>query len=147
MQIEKSSECHNHKIQPTTDTKRKRKRTKTNTYKTNKQNRFSDIKLLLVTYIYTYICIKSVYYTSKTILKWVKNAQNVFPSKRKFIKYFMIICILLLFFRSYLPCTSINGLRRPEISVGISLKGHNSSLSHTLVLLKLTHSFLPLPLL
>ena len=51
------------------------------------------------------------------------------------------------FFRPYLPCISINGLRRPEISVEISLKGHNSSLSSTLVLLKLTHSFLPLPLL
>ena len=32
-----------------------------------------------------------------------------------------------------------------EISVEISLKGHNSSLSNTPVLLKITHSFLPLP--
>ena len=59
----------------------------------------------------------------------------------------MIICILLLFFQPYLPCNSINGLRRAENSFEISLKGHNSSLSNTLVLLKLTHSFLSLPLL
>ena len=48
------------------------------------------------------------------------------------------------FCRPYVPCTSMNGLRRPEISVEILLKGHNSSLSNTLVLLKLTHSFLRL---
>ena len=35
--IEKSRECHNHKPQPTPDTKRKKKMTKTNTFKTNKQ--------------------------------------------------------------------------------------------------------------
>ena len=35
--IEISRECHNHKPQPTPDTKRKRNMTKTNTYKTNKQ--------------------------------------------------------------------------------------------------------------
>ena len=35
--IEKSRECHNHKPQPTPDTKRKRKMTKLNTIKTNKQ--------------------------------------------------------------------------------------------------------------
>ena len=35
--IEKSRECHNHKPQPTPDTKRKRKMTKTNAHKTNKQ--------------------------------------------------------------------------------------------------------------
>ena len=34
--IEKARECHNHKPQPTPDTKR-RKMTKTNTYKANKQ--------------------------------------------------------------------------------------------------------------
>ena len=72
----------------------------------------------------------------------------LFPTRRKFIKYFMIICILLHFlFQSSLPNTSINGLRRHEIRVEISLKGHNSSLSNTLVLLNLTHSFLPQPLL
>ena len=37
--IEKSRECHNHKLQPTPDTKRKRKMTKTNMYKTNKCTR------------------------------------------------------------------------------------------------------------
>ena len=37
--IEKSRECHDHKPQPTPDTKRKRKMTKTNLYKTNKQMR------------------------------------------------------------------------------------------------------------
>ena len=35
--IEKSRIFHNHKPQPTPDTKKKRKMTKTNTYKTNKQ--------------------------------------------------------------------------------------------------------------
>ena len=35
--IERSRVCHNHKPQPTLDTKRKRKRTKTYTRKTNKQ--------------------------------------------------------------------------------------------------------------
>ena len=35
--IERSRVCHNHKPQPTLDTKRKRKRTKTYTCKTNKQ--------------------------------------------------------------------------------------------------------------
>ena len=34
--IERSRVCHNHKLQPTLDTKRKRKRTKTYTRKTNK---------------------------------------------------------------------------------------------------------------
>ena len=36
--IEKSRECHNHKPQPTTDTKRKSKMTKTNTYKNKQTN-------------------------------------------------------------------------------------------------------------
>ena len=35
--IEKSRECHNHKPQPTSYTKRKRKMTKNNTCKGNKQ--------------------------------------------------------------------------------------------------------------
>ena len=37
MLIERSRVCHNHKPQPTFDTKRKRKKTKTYTRKTNKQ--------------------------------------------------------------------------------------------------------------
>ena len=54
-----------------------------------------------------------------------------------FFVFFCCFFFVVFFFGSgglpYLRCTHVNDLRRPEISVEISLKGHNSSLSNTLV--------------